>query len=182
MGGSLNIARSDSLKAPAMNDPTNGAKLITVARPAGIPPYELHVLGPADDVQLANTLRGERKEQLKDNLDFAHISGIEALKTLNEFDARPVTRSDLINFILTPAGQVRTIVHAIRRIDQKVTDADVSALGLDHTQQLRLACALARIELAEPGSPEAAGGTTEPPSPLPDTAAETSPSPTPDAS
>jgi hypothetical protein len=154
-------------------NPLNGSREVVSNLPDG-GEIRLPKLSPSDVVALANRISSKRKDELRRNLEDAAVPPGERLKVLNEFDARPVRRSDLIMAASDPGVQLEMLRLSLsRQFGREATIAEVDALpisALSSREQVHLFLGLMNyVEKEEPAHPPAGGAAP------PDT---TSPSPT----
>lgn len=130
-----------------MTDPTNGS--VTVEAPKlGGGAVSMKKLSPSDFVTLANRLTKERRESIVQNAKDAGTDPKELAAALNAFDARPVTRVDVVTAAQLPAIQAEIFRLSLVRAKPEATDADVDALELDLSDAYRLALSLLHIDVA----------------------------------
>jgi hypothetical protein len=109
-----------------MTDPNNGASIRMIA---GIP---CRRLSPCSWVKLANLITEHRRPQVQANAAASGIDADKANQQLNEFDSRPTTRADVIDFAFLPPGIQTVYLLAFRQVKPDATEADVERV--DGTQ------------------------------------------------
>lgn len=137
-------------------DPKNGTRDAVLNLPGG-GELRLPRLAPSCVVKLANKITADRKSKLRANLEEAGVDPEKRLRLLNEFDSRPIRRSDIVGAIDEPAIQAEVLRLALSRQQGKeATNEDVDAFldqhPLDLPSMIRFCLALLNYQVAEAGA------------------------------
>lgn len=133
---------------------------VIINRPDG--ELRLPRLSPSGVLKFKDAFRFYRKRLLLESLMMTGTTGIEAIKRLNEFDAKPLPLSAALEWVNDPEGMAEAVLLAMRVAKPEATIADLDAMGLDESQMLHAAAGVLNLQIVttpggQPPNPTPAG-------------------------
>ncbi len=104
-------------------------------------------LSPSDRIRFRNAFALYRKMQLYRNLAIAEVKGTDALKALNEFDARPIENEAVVEWVNTPEGKMEAVLLSLQKDKPEAMAADVDALQLSDYELLQAAAGVLHLQI-----------------------------------
>lgn len=137
-----------------MIDPQTGSTPVRVTSATG-EERMIPKLSPRQIIALGNEITEGRRAKLKQNCIDASVAADAMAEKLNEFDSRPVTRIDMLNYIGTIVGQAHVAAYGL----------DGEADAFDPAELYRIAAERLGFQVKPAGdtkNPPDEGGSTNP--------------------
>lgn len=128
------------------------------------PPLTFKLVMASGRIAFRNAFVQDRKEKLTLSLVMLGIPLEDALKKLNDFDARAhrLQESDALGWVRDDDGQREAVILSLRRDDPKAGDAEFDALDLAPDERKRVAAAVLNVSLVKDGDGPFADGAPAP--------------------
>lgn len=122
-------------------------------------------LSPSAILRFREAFRHWRKSQLVESLALVGAGQAEALKVLNQFDAKRLPMEAVYEWVNEPEGQATAVILSLRAARPEAGNADLDALALDESEMLHAAAGVLGMSVVTRPAGE------KPDTPVPTTAA-----------
>lgn len=141
-------------------NPTQLSEPVRLNREGG-DALEFARLSPTQVLKLRDRFRLVRKAQLLESITLSGITGAESVKILNQFDARRIPQSAVIEWVNTMEGQYEAILLSLQQkpgISEDQAAEQFAAMNMGEDDMLTVAAGVLNLELTV--NPPAGAGST----------------------